>query len=195
MEAVKEKKRVIREKISITLSAFSDSELADKTKAVENRLFEFANFFESKIVLLYINNVNEVNTEQIIKKSLKLNKIVILPAIGTKNHEIKLLKIDNAETDLKIGSRGVLEPDAEKCKIVPVKCIDIAIIPGIALDEKGSRIGFGDGYYDRLIPKLPLTARKVGIAFEDQIIKQVPTESHDRHVDIIITEKRIIYKI
>ncbi|MBL0700477.1 MAG: 5-formyltetrahydrofolate cyclo-ligase [Desulfosarcina sp.] len=195
MEAVKEKKRIIRETISTTLSAFSDSELTDKTKDVENRLFDFANFFESKIVLLYINNVNEVNTEQIIKKSLKLKKIVILPAIDTKNHEIKLLKIDNVETDLKIGSRGILEPDAEKCKLVPVECIDIAIIPGIALDEKGSRIGVGDGYYDRLIPKLPLTARKVGIAFEDQIIKQIPTESHDRHVDIIITEKRIIYKI
>ena len=195
MEAVKEKKRGIREKISITLSELSESELADKTKAVENRLFEFANFFESKIVLLYINNVNEVNTEQIIEKSLKLNKIVIFPAIDTKNHEIKLMKIDNIETDLKNGSRGILEPDAEKCKVVPVECIDIAIIPGIAFDEKGSRIGSGDGYYDRLIPKLPITARKVGIAFEDQIIKQIPTESHDRHVDIIITEKRIIYKI
>jgi 5-formyltetrahydrofolate cyclo-ligase len=195
MEAVKEKKRGIREKISITLSELSESELAYKTKAVENRLFEFANFFESKIVLLYVNNVNEVNTELIIEKSLKLNKIVILPAINTKNHEIKLLKIDDVKTGLKVGSRGILEPDAEKCKVVPVECIDIAIIPGIAFDEKGSRIGSGDGYYDRLIPQLPITARKVGIAFEDQIIKQIPTESHDRHVDIIITEKRIIYKI
>ena len=195
MEAVKERKRGIREKISITLSELSESELADKTKAVKNRLFEFANFFESKIVLLYINNVNEVNTEQIIEKSLKLDKIVIFPAIDAKNHEIKLMKIDSVEADLKIGSRGILEPDAKKCKVVPVECIDIAIIPGIAFDEKGSRIGFGDGYYDRLIPKLPITARKVGIAFEDQIIKQIPTESHDRHVDIIVTEKRIIYKI
>jgi len=53
----------------------------------------------------------------------------------------------------------------------------------------------GDGYYDRLIPKLPITTRKVALSFESQIIQQVPVESHDRHVDIIITEKRIIYKI
>jgi 5-formyltetrahydrofolate cyclo-ligase len=63
------------------------------------------------------------------------------------------------------------------------------------MDEKGGRIGTGDGTYDRLIPDLPATTRKVGLAFEDQIIAQVPMESHDKHVDIIITEKRIIYKI
>jgi len=195
MEAVKERKRGLREKISITLSTLSAAEAADKTKAIENRLFEFANFVEAKIVLLYMNSLNEINTEQIIKNSLKLNKIVILPVVDTKKHTIKLMKIDNIDTDLRIGSRGILEPDPKRCKMVPIECLDIAIIPGIVLDEKGSRIGPGDGYYDRLIPKLPATARKVALAFEEQIIKQVPTESHDRHVDIIITDKRIIYKI
>ena len=66
---------------------------------------------------------------------------------------------------------------------------------GIAFDEKGGRIGSGDGYYDRMIPKLPVTTRKVALAFECQIFPQIPMESHDRYVDIIITEKRVIYKI
>jgi 5-formyltetrahydrofolate cyclo-ligase len=74
-------------------------------------------------------------------------------------------------------------------------CLDIALIPAVALDEKGGRIGSGEGYYDRFIPKLPITTRKVALAFEEQILPQVPMESHDKHVDIIITEKRIIYKI
>ena len=88
-----------------------------------------------------------------------------------------------------------MRPDASRCKNVPIESIDIAIIPGVALDEKGGRVGTGDGYYDRLIPKLPVTTRKVALAFEGQIISQVPMESHDKHVDIIITEKRTIYKI
>ena len=62
-------------------------------------------------------------------------------------------------------------------------------------DEKGGRIGSGDGYYDRLIPKLPITTRKVSLALDGQILPQVPLETHDKYVDIIITEKRIIYKI
>jgi 5-formyltetrahydrofolate cyclo-ligase len=63
------------------------------------------------------------------------------------------------------------------------------------LDEKGGRIGSGEGYYDRLIPELSITTRKVALAFEEQIIPQIPIESHDKHIDIIITDKRIIYKI
>ena len=63
------------------------------------------------------------------------------------------------------------------------------------MDEKGSRIGSGNGYYDRLIPDLPITTRKVGLIFEDQILAGVPMESHDKQLDIIITEERIIYKI
>jgi len=73
--------------------------------------------------------------------------------------------------------------------------IDIAIIPGLAFDEKGGRIGLGTGYYDRLIPRLAITTRKVALTIEEQIVPQIPMESHDKHVDIIITEKRIIYKI
>lgn len=68
-------------------------------------------------------------------------------------------------------------------------------MPGIAFDEKGGRLGSGEGYYDRLVPKLSITTRKVALAFECQIIQQVPMESHDKHVDIIITEERTIYKI
>jgi len=88
-----------------------------------------------------------------------------------------------------------LEPDPAVCKVVPIDFIDIAIIPGIAFDEKGGRIGTGEGYYDQLIPKLPITTRKVALTLETQLIPQVPMEPHDRFVDILITEKRIIYKI
>jgi 5-formyltetrahydrofolate cyclo-ligase len=89
----------------------------------------------------------------------------------------------------------VPEPDASRCKIVPLERIDIAVIPGLAFDEKGGRIGSGKGYYDRLIPRLAITTRKVALTFEEQIVPQVPMDAHDKHVDIIITDKRIIYKI
>jgi 5-formyltetrahydrofolate cyclo-ligase len=78
---------------------------------------------------------------------------------------------------------------------VPIDCLDIAIIPGVAMDEKGGRVGQGNGYYDRLIPDLPITTRKVGLVYELQIVSSVPLESHDKHVDIVITEDRVIYKI
>jgi len=192
---IKESKREIGDNIITILSSLSESELLKKTKRLEDRLFEFANFLESKIALLYMNRSNEVKTINIIKRCYVYNKIVVLPAFNSETFEIKLLKIDNVDTDLIPGQRGALEPDSSRCMIVPIKSIDIAIIPGIAFDEKGGRIGSGKGYYDKLIPNLPITTRKVALSFESQIVPLVPMEPHNRHVDIIITEKRIIYKI
>ena len=195
MDEVREKKQEIRNEIALFFDRLEDEVLAANTAVIENRLFEFANFLESKIVMLYVNAENEVGTQNIIKRAYEYNKIVVLPAFDPALSTMKLMKVDNPDKDLTVGPRGILEPDPAKCKAVPLDCIDIAIVPGIAMDEKGGRIGSGDGYYDRIIPDLPMTTRKVGLVFEDQLIPQVPMESHDKHVDIIITEKRVIYKI
>lgn len=196
MDAVRKKKSDLLSEMAIIFNSLSPFELKEKAENIERQLFEFANFMEAKIVLLYINTGFEVNTGEIIKRCLEHDKIVILPYFSTKKNEIELLKISNTKTDLKkTNSKKKLAPDPGRCKIVPVECIDIAIIPGVAFDEKGGRLGSGDDHYDNLIPKLPITTRKVAIAYENQIVQQVPTEAHNRHVDIIITEKRIIYKI
>ena len=195
MEEIGAAKIQIREDIAKIISAVTASDIAKKVRAIEDRLFEFANFLEAKIVLLYVSDDNEVQTKNIIKRAHSYNKIVVLPAFDPKTFEMELMKVDKFAQELKIGPRGVPEPNAGRCKIVPIDRIDITIIPGIAFDEKGGRIGTGRGYYDRLIPKLAITTRKVALTLEEQIIPQVPMETHDKHVDIIITDKRIIYKI
>lgn len=195
MEEIQIAKSQIREEVAQKFAALKAKEIAEKTKAIENRLFDFANFLESKITLLYVNNEHEVLTGDILKRAYDYNKIVVLPAYNAENFEMELKKVDNLEKDLYPGPRDILQPDDSRCKVVPIDKIDIAIIPAVALDEKGGRIGSGKGYYDRLIPRLAITTRKVALAFETQIIPQVPIESHDKHVDIIITENRVIYKI
>ena len=195
MEEIGAAKIQIRDDISQIISAMPENERAEKTRAIENRLFEFANFLEAKIALLYVNSENEVQTENIIKRSYQYNKIVVLPSFDPGKFEMSLMKVDHFAKNLVPGPRNVLEPDATRCKAVPMERIDIAIIPGLAFDEKGGRIGTGRGYYDRLIPKLAITTRKVALTLEEQIVAQIPMESHDKHVDIIITDKRIIYKI
>lgn len=195
MEEIREKKQEIRDEIASRIAALRPDVVAEKTKAIEDRLFEFANYLESRIALLYTPAVNEVDTLDIIERSFAYSKIIVLPSFDPDTYQMTLMKIDTPDKDLIEGPRGNLEPNPERCKAVPIDCLDIAIIPGIALDEKGGRIGSGQGYYDRLIPNLPITTRKVGLVFEDQIVPLVPQESHDKHVDIIVTEARIIYKI
>jgi 5-formyltetrahydrofolate cyclo-ligase len=195
MEEVKEKKQEIRNEVLSIVGGLEDGQRRKIQQAIEARLFEFANFLEARIALLYVNSDYQVRTMDIIKRSYDYNKLVVLPVFDPQKFEMALFKVDNPDKDLVRGPRGILEPDPGRCKSVPIDCIDIAIVPGMAMDEKGGRLGSGEGYYDRLIPQLPITTRKVGLLHECQIVPVIPMESHDKHVDIIITEKRIIYKI
>ena len=88
-----------------------------------------------------------------------------------------------------------LEPNIQRCKKISLEDVDIAVIPGLAFDDKGGRIGFGNHFYNKMITKLPETCRKVSLAYEEQIVDQIQMESRKYTVDIIITDKRIIYKI
>ncbi len=195
MEEIRQKKQELRDEVARRIAEQSPKQISEKAGAIENKLFEFANFLESRIVLLYTPAQGEVNTMEIIRRSYLYNKIIILPAFDANTHGVRLYKVDDLDKDLVQGPRGNLQPNPKRCKSVPLDCLDLAIVPGIAMDEKGGRIGSGNGYYDRLIPELPITTRKVGLVYEMQIVPAVPLESHDKHVDIVITEERIIYKI
>ncbi len=195
MEDIKEKKQGLREQMATTIDGIPKDTLTQKNRVVVDKLFDFANFLEAKIALLYLNKDWEIESAGIIERALAMNKIVVLPLINKDRPKVALYKIDDPTKDLVPDAEGIPMPDIERCKKVPIDCIDIAIVPGLAFDEKGGRIGAGDGYYDHLIPRLPITTRKVAVAIEEQVVPMVPMESHDKYVDIIITDSRVIYKI
>lgn len=195
MEDIKEKKQELREQMATSLGEMSRESLAKKNQVVVDKLFDFANFLEAKIALLYLNKDWEIESGNIIERALAMNKIVVLPLINKDRPKVALYKIDSPNRDIIADAEGSPMPDINRCKKVPIDCIDIAIVPGLAFDEKGGRIGAGDGYYDHLIPRLPITTRKVAVALEEQVIPLIPMESSDKYVDIIITDSRVIYKI
>lgn len=177
------------------MSMLTHEEREAKQKAVESNLLSFANFLEAEFVLLYIQRSTELPTERIIRTSLDVRKGIVLPAYSESRHSITLLRINNYDTDIIKTESDILEPDPNVCKKIPLDMIDVAMIPGLAFDEKGGRVGFGDGFYNRLISKLPETTRKVAIAFEEQLVEHIPMESRKYNLDIIITDKRTIFKI
>ena len=177
------------------LENFTEEELLEKYKSIEHKLFEFANFMEAQLAFLYTPVSNEIPTEGIIKKTLQIEKGLALPVFTDAKNAINLYKITNYKKDLILNANDILEPDITKCKKISLEDIDIAIIPGLAFDDKGGRIGFGNNFYTKMITKLPETCRKVSLAYEEQIVDQIQMESRKFTVDIIITDKRVIYKI
>lgn len=195
MQNLKEKKGEIRKSVLAKRNALKKKEHTKKSKQIMERLFDFANFLEAKTVLFYLHSKSEVATDDMIEKAIAHKKAVTVPLVDPTEKDIVPYKIEDLERDVAPGYQGIREPIVQQCKQVPVEYINLAIIPGIAFDERGGRIGHGTGFYDKLIPKLDATTRKVALAFECQIVPQIPMEPHDRYIDIIITERRTIYKI
>lgn len=195
MDDIRDSKKSVLAEISQKLAKFTKNEIADKQAQIEQNLLEFANFREAQLSLLYIERSSEIPTEKIIRDSLDMKKGIVLPSFSDARNAINLLRIHNYDIDLIKGDDGILQPNPETCKKVNLDQIDIAVIPGLAFDEKGGRLGFGESFYNRLIAKLPETTRKISIAFEEQVADHIQMESRKYNLDIIITDKRIIYKI
>jgi len=139
----------------------------------------------AKSILLYYPYKNEVDTRPIIKALLQQGKYtVLLPKVsGDRIVPIKVSSLNN----LKKGYAGILEPSGEE---TDPKGIDIIVVPAVAFDRKGYRLGYGGGFYDRFLKNSP--ALKVGVAFDFQVVDSLPTEEHDIPVDLIITPTKII---
>jgi 5-formyltetrahydrofolate cyclo-ligase len=125
-----------------------------------------------------------------IKESLEIKKQVVVPKTDRNKRTILCSALTKWD-DLSAGAYKILEPKQECLNEVSPESIDLIIIPGIAFDYHGNRIGHGMGYYDRLLKK-KINAHRLGLAFELQIVENIPTELHDVKVEKIVTEERII---
>jgi 5-formyltetrahydrofolate cyclo-ligase len=121
-----------------------------------------------------------------IRRALAEGKRVVLPRV--KGKELELLEIEDYDQDVAPGIWGIPEP--ERGRSMELKDIGLIVMPGAVFDVRGNRIGYGGGFYDKLLPLY--TGRTIALAFELQIIPEVPAAAHDIPVHMIITEKRII---
>ena len=159
--------------------------IKQKSAKIIKKLTSLKEFKRSKTILGYASIRSETMTLDFIKRLLKnKRKKLVLPKVEGKR--MVLSKIDDF-AELKKGSFfNILEPR----KIKKVKKVDLILVPGIAFDQTGHRIGYGKGYYDRLLKKTK--AVKVGLAFELQLIDKVPNHPHDVPVDMVVSEKRVM---
>ncbi len=145
-------------------------------------------FCEAEVFLLYVSYRSEADTRALLRWALGAGKVVAVPKVnGT---EMEFFRITSME-QLTAGYQGILEPDTtcERLDISTDKTI--LFVPGCAFDEKGGRMGYGGGFYDRFMERYPELMR-VALAYEIQMVKEVPKEVHDRPVDMIVTEARTI---
>ncbi len=165
-------------------------EITKKSKIIGEKLFALPEIKKAKTILFFVSFRNEVETRPLIEKSISLGKRVILPRINKEKKELDLYAINNLE-ELIPGTWNIPEPDPRKTNIVTLKEIDTVIVPGVVFDENGNRIGYGGGYYDRLLSKIFQTHKTfIGLCFDFQIKKSIPQEANDVRINFLLTEKR-----
>ncbi|MBZ4644854.1 MAG: 5-formyltetrahydrofolate cyclo-ligase [Clostridia bacterium] len=167
-------------------------EVEKKSKNIIQKLMDTAWYRQSSTIMSYIDFRNEVITRSFIKHALKDNKRIIVPITDMSSKTLILSELKDFDNELCQSSYGILEPKKEYVRVVSCNLLDLVLVPGLAFDTSGYRIGYGGGYYDRLLQRLPQKTITIGLAFEFQIVDNIPVESFDRKVDFIITEERII---
>ena len=161
-----------------------------KDKAIEERLFGLAEVMAARTVFFFASFRSEVDTSGMIRRSLGEGRRVVLPRVEGKNlglYEIKGLD------ELISGCMNIPEPSVlTDDRRVTINDVDVVVIPGAAFDERGNRIGYGGGFYDRLLAELQKPIPIIAPTYEEQVINSVPTFAYDKKVGMIVTDRRVI---
>jgi len=172
-KSILEKKDAIRRDMLSRLKSQPPGDRNIKSLKIKELVLHSLFFEKAGTVMFYAATSFEVDTRPLIDECIKMGKRVALPVTDASRKRLVPVGIDNMESLVK-SSLGILEPAREEEKILSPGAFDLIVVPGIAFDKTGNRLGRGAGYYDRFLAGLPASALKVGLAFDFQVIDDVP---------------------
>ena len=154
---------------------------ADESSVVIARLKETPRFLQAQTLLIYSALPDEVQTQSLLDELKEAGKTVLLPKVVS-SEEMELRRYTGTSS-LQPGAYGIMEPVGER--FTDYATIDIAVVPGMAFDAQGHRLGRGKGYYDRFLAKVP-DVYKIGLCFSWQMVDEVPSEANDIMMDEVV---------
>ena len=175
-------KKELRKEIRARKRDIPVDELREMSRLACERLLADKRLGDASTVMMYYPLGDEVDVTPVIERLWDEGKTVVLPQV-TGEAEMVLRKY-TGDDDLREGAFGIMEPCGEL--FTDYEAIDVAIIPGMAFDRRGNRLGRGKGYYDRFLPLLPTRVYKIGVCFPFQLLDLIPMEEHDISMDTIL---------
>ncbi|MBM7835692.1 5-formyltetrahydrofolate cyclo-ligase [Clostridium sardiniense] len=170
-----------RDELDIIAKGAMDNEIIEKFMMSET-------YKNARGIFIYIGFGSEINTKIIIKDALNSGKEVYVPKVIKK--DMVFIKIDSLE-NLVTSSYGILEPIGDKSDF-DVNKLDLIVMPGVAFDREGNRLGYGGGYYDKFLEQNQIECKKIALSYDFQVLEKLEVEEHDIKVDLIITENQVI---
>ncbi len=187
----RERKQELRSAALQKRRSIDAGELAALSSLVEENLLSTKEYRAARLLISYCAKEDEVQTRPIIERALAEGKRVAVIVTHVSSKTLSFSEISSFEGDLAPGAFGILEPRPGRSRPVSLSQADVILVPLVAWDERGRRIGYGAGYFDRALAGAKRTT-KVGLALESQRLAHIPEARHDVPLDIIVTEKRVV---
>jgi 5-formyltetrahydrofolate cyclo-ligase len=183
----------IRKKLLALREQLSPDTHATNSAAITERLLQLPEYRQAGVVLGYMNFGAEFASELWIQRALAEGKRLALPRVNHHTNQLDLYWVDDPDNQLELGLWEIREPVVERCKrLATLNEVEFALLPGVAFTRNGARLGYGGGFYDKLLAHMTHRPTLVAAAFALQIVEQIPQETTDVKVEWIITEQETI---
>lgn len=186
---VMESKLKLYNRMMATLRELAPDFVNESSEAIQKRVLLMEEFRVSLRIGLYAPMSGEVLTENIFVQADRHRKEVYFPMVDEAAGALTFCRVTDLD-ELKPGYAGILEPSIAHSRLRQLNALDVLIVPGVAFDLHGGRMGYGKGYYDDCL--LGYRGKRVALAFDFQIVSELPRGVRGRKVDWIVTEKRVI---
>ncbi len=184
-------KDILRKRILEVRDSMDPVLRRSKDEKIRMKILNLREFINSTGVMLFASFRSEVNTLRLMEDILYLKKRLFLPKVNPVMKGLEVYEVTSLES-LEPGHMGIPEPSIT-CRVADIHDIDLIIAPGVVFDRRGGRIGYGRGYYDKLLRDFKKRILIMGIAYDEQVVDLVPMEEHDVYMDIIVTDREVYY--
>lgn len=188
MKDIREQKDLLRKQNMQFRDDLSAEKKGNMDQSILQRALALHEYDTADVLYTYVSKASEPDTSALIISALEAGKHVAVPRCLSKTLEMEFLEIASL-SELELGTYGVLEPVSGKCRPILATASAFCVVPGLAFDSEGYRLGYGKGYYDRFLSKF--SGFTVGLCYSGCVQSNLPHGFYDRPVDMLITEKYI----
>jgi len=184
-------KRALRARVLSAREALGPEARAAGARAIASRIAALPSFERAATLLATLPFGSEWDMRPLAQDWVDRGRILVLPRVDETGRTLVLHRVADLDADVVQGYRGIPEPSPHAQAVSP-SVVDCALVPGVAFDAAGRRLGYGGGYYDRLLPLLRIGVPRIAGAFDEQLVDEVPAGVHDVGVDLIVTPTRTL---
>jgi 5-formyltetrahydrofolate cyclo-ligase len=186
---IEKNKAALRKALREKLALMSPEERHQKSLLACGFLLRSADFAAARVVMLYLSTETEVDTAPIALRCWQEGKAVVVPKVSWDQRRMLPVEISSLTTGMTTTGPGILEPIAGKP--IPPDFIDLVVVPGLGFTNSGYRIGRGMGFYDRFLAQSDFMGLSCGLAFEEQVVEDLPVLDHDIQLSMLATDRGI----